>query len=326
MSLRLLHFRSAVLVALLASYFPVSHSLAADPAPAAQSDSTAKTDASSDSGLDFKHSTLSDLMRRFPSKPELGNFGSQDSAPLPPLPPPRAPSARARQLLDEKKNWVFLTPDDVLNDYLIRENLKMPEYDSLGREKTSTPIVERFYEHLSDSHFSTNSAPDFSFNTDNNANPLLSGISAELQNPAAPGNTLATVLNNFNSMVMRPGGVSDLLGGKNNQPAPVSPQEFREHTAQQRHLDAFAQAMNYQPFQTPSLFPTPGATIKPSSSTPSDRTVPGWDDNSDSAQLRNPYDPSAGTYNPLLSIGIPKAPGAPERPTAPARPNIYDKP
>jgi hypothetical protein len=318
MSSSLLHIRFAVFVALLASYFPIHNCLAADPAPAAQPKSSAKTDSSSGSGLDFKRSTLSDLMHGFPSKPEFGNFGSQNSAPAPAPPRAPAPSRRTQQLWDDQKNWVFLTPGDVLNDYLVKEHLKAPEFDSLGREKSSVPAVERFYERLSDDRSSANSASgSFSFNTDNDANPILSGISSELKNPASSANTLSTVLDNFNSMVMRPGGVADLSNAKNDE---LTPQEFREHNAQQRHLEAFSQALNYQSFQSQSLMPTT------TPSTPASQILSAWNNSSDAAQVRNPYDPSTGIYNPLLSLAAPKAPVAPAKPMAPTRPNIYDKP
>ena len=66
-------------------------------------------------------------------------------------PPPAGPviqSKRAKELLERRKNWVFMSPEDLLAGPTVEEILKAPEYDADGQEKKELPPLERYYQRL----------------------------------------------------------------------------------------------------------------------------------------------------------------------------------
>jgi hypothetical protein len=68
------------------------------------------------------------------------------------LPPPPGgtvfSSKRARDLRDQRKNWAFGSPDDVIRDKALREVLNLPDYSSDGDETRSSSTVGRYYERM----------------------------------------------------------------------------------------------------------------------------------------------------------------------------------
>lgn len=68
------------------------------------------------------------------------------------LPPPTGgavfSSRRARELRDQRKNWAFGSPDDVIRDKALREILNLPDYGSDGDGTRSPSTVGRFYERM----------------------------------------------------------------------------------------------------------------------------------------------------------------------------------
>ena len=69
-------------------------------------------------------------------------------------PPPRAPvpsavqSKRVKELLERRKNWVFMTPEDLLSGPTVDQILKTPEYDADGQPKKELPAMEQYYQRL----------------------------------------------------------------------------------------------------------------------------------------------------------------------------------
>jgi hypothetical protein len=108
-----------------------------------------------------------------------------------------------------------------------------------------------------------------------------------------------------------------LLGFRKN---PMSPAAIREREAQEKHMDAFKRALNFQPpaAASPALdqvFAAPGRES-------------GWNSSSAGSSVpnqRNPYDSTAGTYLPAPSAA-PMAPVSPVAPFAPAQANPYTAP
>lgn len=73
----------------------------------------------------------------------------------PPLPSPAINSSqqqRMRQLLDDRKNWILMTPEEILG--MPPAKSPAPERDAFGREKTETQL-ERYLERESHSHDGT---------------------------------------------------------------------------------------------------------------------------------------------------------------------------
>jgi hypothetical protein len=84
----------------------------------------------------------------------LQSFGPSSSLDGVAVPPPRAPAApaiqskRVKELLERRKNWVFMTPEDMLATPTLEDVLKTPQFGPDGREKTELPAFERYYGHL----------------------------------------------------------------------------------------------------------------------------------------------------------------------------------
>ncbi|MGO8932033.1 MAG: hypothetical protein ACLQU3_34725 [Limisphaerales bacterium] len=71
------------------------------------------------------------------------------AAPLPSSPVPSViQSKRAKELLERRKNWVFMRPEDLLAEPTLEEILQAPEYGTDGRKKEQVPAMERYYERL----------------------------------------------------------------------------------------------------------------------------------------------------------------------------------
>ena len=71
------------------------------------------------------------------------------AAPLPANPVPSATQMkRARELLQRQKNWVFMSPEDLLAVPSVEEILKAPRYGAVGREKRQVPTLEQYYERI----------------------------------------------------------------------------------------------------------------------------------------------------------------------------------
>jgi hypothetical protein len=65
---------------------------------------------------------------------------------------PPSPSAiqnkRVKELLERRKNWVFMTPEDLLGGPTVDEILKTPQYGADGQQKKELPSFERYYQSL----------------------------------------------------------------------------------------------------------------------------------------------------------------------------------
>jgi hypothetical protein len=65
---------------------------------------------------------------------------------------PPAPSVmqnkRVKELLERRKNWVFMTPEDLVGGPTVDEILKTPQFGADGQEKKDLPAFERYYQRL----------------------------------------------------------------------------------------------------------------------------------------------------------------------------------
>lgn len=68
----------------------------------------------------------------------------------PPSEPPAPPiqSKRLKELLERRKNWGFISPEDLINAPTIEDVLKTPQLAPDGQEKKELPAFERYYQHL----------------------------------------------------------------------------------------------------------------------------------------------------------------------------------
>jgi hypothetical protein len=73
--------------------------------------------------------------------------GAESETDLPPGPPPAispAQAQRLQRLLDERKNWALLTPEQILNLPTPEKILHIPERDALGQPKNET-VEAQYY-------------------------------------------------------------------------------------------------------------------------------------------------------------------------------------
>jgi hypothetical protein len=84
----------------------------------------------------------------------LRPFSSRSSLDGVPQAPPRqptgpvVPSKRAKELLERRKNYPFMRPEDLLKEPTVEEVLKVPEYGPDGQEKQKVSALEQYYHRL----------------------------------------------------------------------------------------------------------------------------------------------------------------------------------
>ena len=70
------------------------------------------------------------------------------------LPPPRVVTSpaiqnkRVKELIERRKNWIFMSPEDFAPGTTAAEIFKLPEYDESGQEKEKESKLDRFYRNM----------------------------------------------------------------------------------------------------------------------------------------------------------------------------------
>jgi hypothetical protein len=83
------------------------------------------------------------------------------------VPPPRSPSAppiqskRVKELLERRKNWVFMSPEDLVSSPSAEDVLKTPQIGPDGQEKRELPPLVRYYRRLSNKQAELNNPLQF---------------------------------------------------------------------------------------------------------------------------------------------------------------------
>jgi hypothetical protein len=86
------------------------------------------------------------LYRPLPSSTSQSSLDGV-AAPLPSGPAPTViQSQRVKELLERRKNWIFMRPEDLLAEPTLGEILRAPEYGKDGREKQPSSALERYFE------------------------------------------------------------------------------------------------------------------------------------------------------------------------------------
>ena len=77
---------------------------------------------------------------------QFSDFGpARELRPAPSLPVLSAQQQRMKSLLDDRKNWTLMTPEEILGAATMQKTLEAPEKDALGREIDQTQM-ERYLE------------------------------------------------------------------------------------------------------------------------------------------------------------------------------------
>jgi len=88
---------------------------------------------------------LSKSLQPFSSKSSL------DGVPEPPARPPAGPvipNKRVKELLERRKNYIFMSPEDLMKGPTVEEMLQVPEYGPDGQEKQKLSPLEQYYQRL----------------------------------------------------------------------------------------------------------------------------------------------------------------------------------
>lgn len=106
---------------------------------------------------DPRSPTLSSNLYQFDDESKLPGFeddlkkplslhggGGNVSMPMIAVPAPAIPSKKMKELLDNKENWQYLTPEDFGSQPTAQEIFNIPEYGPDGQEKEKPTALERF--------------------------------------------------------------------------------------------------------------------------------------------------------------------------------------
>jgi hypothetical protein len=274
---------------------------AASPVPASKTaDSTMTEDQPGSGKFDS-----SNRKSKLPQKPETFEslFQSSPSQPLR-LPPPQlqVPNKQTRKMLDDRENWIFVTPEDVLQDYMVSQKLTPPKYGPDGREESSLSAVERYYDRQSRARRAAKATAAKSSDGSPKDSDFISDfsdfddVSSPSRDSSQPGR---------NTIFSHPNSLADLFGmskgGISKADALREAQEERH--MQELQLESFRKLMDLPQMSDPTAgFNRPGiGEGYPGSSQPT------------------PYATPTPGYTPLPTPAFPAIPSAPTAPFAPGQ-------
>jgi hypothetical protein len=81
-----------------------------------------------------------------PGNVRLGNPGVSQRAPVQGI---VTPGRRALEEADDQRNWVFLSPEEIMQSFVFNQILKTPESEERQNETETSSAIDRFYERLS---------------------------------------------------------------------------------------------------------------------------------------------------------------------------------
>ncbi len=287
---------------------PGGVSAEASPAPAA-SKPTADP-------LELSRPGIAELQNRFPHKPDTLEtlFGARRPAPLPMR--VIGPSAHSKGLLDQESDWAFITPDDVINDYMMKQILKMPQYGPDGRDLSKLTPVQRYYERMSHGGVATPATGlDVLSIFGIQKTAVRSGETADSE-PITVFGQRPSPLADFSSPIYdtspaRPDALSDLLSSARKEDLPGA---LRDRKVQEDQMEALKKIWGFQQ-------PAPGPGLSQPGFSPGVSSV-GSVDSLPAAGLRDPFVTAPlSQYSPPLA---PAAPQIPAYPKAPLPPGLLD--
>jgi hypothetical protein len=203
-------------------------------------------------------------------------------------PPPRqqntASAERERELLDRRRNWVFMTPEDYASDG------KKDGIEESGGDKKSGTVLERYFQRLNDSDHAavTNRSNINKLTGDQFGGGQTNLLGSEMRPvEGAFGDSP------FNGSIgagvfqpMRRGDISNPFSSDNSG-ALRSPEEVRVEAEQKAHMEAFRQILNIDQ-------PAPAQVSSPAHSAPAVDSGPLFGLSSPGIQPNNPISAQDG--------------------------------
>jgi hypothetical protein len=247
---------------------------------------------------------------KIPERPEtfetlFKNSNSSGSQRVPP--PQQQMDRRTKKMLEDKEDWVFVTPSDVIEDLMTEEKLIQPKYTPDGREKTSLSPMERYLDRINRPRqtASTNeslSLRPFDDRSMEDADTLPGSRGMASRDTSMPG-FVGT------SVSTRPNGLADLFGLSKTRF--YTGETSRESEAEQRrmrdHLESFRKLL-----ETGAPDSTDGFNRPP------ETKASGWGSTTES------YPGAGRSMTPPTPVGFAPSPSPgfvlPSTPTAPYAP------
>jgi len=199
-----------------------------------------------------------------PHAPNTFQFSAPRAPALPPPPQTQITISieREREFLDRRKNWVFMTPEEMMGTDSQKDGLLEDKYDKDGQEKKSTTVMERYYQRLydADQQKTTNQVDKFDPDTWTKANnSFLTGDSqAGGDTPNSSGGM--GVFQPARSQIF-----PDVFGTDKSATA-LTPEQVRAKAEQDAHMESFKQLwdIDQQPAKAP-MTATVAPVVQPSS-------------------------------------------------------------
>lgn len=166
-------------------------------------------------------------------------------------------SQRMEKLLEDRKNWTLMTPEEILGVTPADELLRSPDRDALGREKNTTPL-QRFLDRESQTH----TAPTNGWQIDEDNLPWKPSQNRDDVDPFAPGSDNTVNAAKRLSDYLNGRQTGEGTAGRNNNnygwdaffpPAPQKPD--KPDPEQVAAMDRFRQLLNPAPAPTTEASP-----------------------------------------------------------------------
>lgn len=192
-------------------------------------------------------------------RPLMPEDSMQGLAPtMMPPPPARTLTPREKELLDRRRNWVFMTPEELMSNPSTEEMLGLKQYDKDGVERDPTTAMERYYERLiaSSRHMATNQWDRDSDSWMKMTNGMTTGIGEQNDdNARAFDNPFNSPFNSSPTpgvfQPMRPNTFSDVFGtGPDTTMA--TPEMVQSEKEEKAHMDSFKQMWDIGQPSTPA--------------------------------------------------------------------------
>ncbi len=204
------------------------------------------------------------------------NFNqSGGSLPSPPTPSLSPQQQRMQQLLNDRKNWTLMTPEEIFGMTAAEKMLEPPERDALGREKNPTQL-ERYLERESQ----LRNGPTNGWQNDRENSPWSLARERDNVNPLDSGRDGTTAARNFSQLFSGQPDRDDSANRNGNsgwaafsQPLPQA--ATKPDLEQLAAMERFRQMLNpgsdetAQPSPEKQFFPSPKPAVDPFLTQPS---------------------------------------------------------
>ena len=153
----------------------------------------------------------------------------------------RTLTPREKELLDRRKNWVFMTPEELISGEKPEETLGIKQYDKDGNEKESMTAMERYYQRLIEPNRKTaTNHVDRNADSWSTATNTTAGEEQNVDDASPFESPFKSSLARQAFQPVRPNSFSDVFGNGPDSTTPDA-ESIREAQVQSNHMDSFRQ-------------------------------------------------------------------------------------